>query len=262
MTGPSPVSEPAGRTDRTARWIYRGLWRVLVDWFRVPGDPPTLPVRAGDHLESFRPAPGFLRYLKLWFWIVCLIIDLALLIGYIIAAVALLAAELWWVALLLLPVALAIIFIPDLLAYIGVHLRYDTTWYVMTDRSLRIRRGIWTIHETTITFENVQNMKVQQGPVQRAFGISNLIVETAGGGGGGESSGQGAAVANRGIIEGVTDARRLREMILPRVRQSRSAGLGDEEDEDQARTGRAWTPDHLAVLREIRDDLAGLSGSV
>jgi uncharacterized membrane protein YdbT with pleckstrin-like domain len=44
-------------------------------------------------------------------------------------------------------------------AYIAIHLRYDTTWYVHGDRSLRIRRGIWVIHETTLTFENIQNVK-------------------------------------------------------------------------------------------------------
>jgi uncharacterized membrane protein YdbT with pleckstrin-like domain len=71
---------------------------------------------------------------------------------------------------------------PDVIAYVGLHLRYDTTWYVFTDRSLRIRRGIWVIHETTITFENVQNVAVAQGPVQRYFGIADVIVQTAGGG--------------------------------------------------------------------------------
>ena len=71
---------------------------------------------------------------------------------------------------------------PDVIAYVAIHLRYDTTWYVLTDRSLRIRRGIWIIHETTISFENVQNVEVRQGPLQRYFGIADVIVQTAGGG--------------------------------------------------------------------------------
>ena len=65
-------------------------------------------------------------------------------------------------------------FLPDVFAYVGIHLRYDTTWYVLTDRSLRIRRGILTIHETTISFENVQNVEVRQGPLQRYFGIADV----------------------------------------------------------------------------------------
>ena len=58
---------------------------------------------------------------------------------------------------------LALMVLPDIFAYVGIHLRYDTTWYVLTDRSLRIRRGIMTIHETTISFENVQNVEVRRG---------------------------------------------------------------------------------------------------
>ena len=245
----------SSHSERAAQWIYSGIWRVLVEFFRVPDKPPTLPVREGDHLEVFRPATGFLAYLKLWFWIVCVLIDLAIVVGWFVLLVFV-----WWLALILLLPALAIAIIPDILAYVGIHLRYDTTWYVMTDRSLRIRRGVWTIHETTITFENVQNLKVTQGPVQRYFGIAQLMVETAGsgGGGGGDGSQQGAAAANRGIIEGVADAQRLRDMILPRVRRSRSAGLGDEDEEQPAKAG--WTAEHVAALREIRNELAALQG--
>ena len=83
----------------------------------------------------------------------------------------------------------------------ALHLRFDTTWYVMTERSLRIRRGIWVIREMTITFENVQNVKVQQGPLQRFFGISSLVVETAGGGS--AEPGKGHA-ANQAIVVGAS----------------------------------------------------------
>src|SRR5262245_8180568 len=144
-----------GRTEQAAAWMYRGLWAVLVHAFRVPDEPPTLPVRPGEPIESFKPSRDFLRYLKFYFWLVLLLTDIALTIGYIIAAVALWLNGLAWVALLLLGPALFIIVAPDIVAYIAIHLRYDTMWYVLTDRSLRIRRGIWTIHEVTITFENV-----------------------------------------------------------------------------------------------------------
>lgn len=76
---------------------------------------------------------------------------------------------------LIAPLLRAFIILPDVVAYVAIHLRFDTTWYVMTERSLRIRRGIWVLHETTITFENVQNVVVNQGPVQRFFGIANVV---------------------------------------------------------------------------------------
>ena len=80
----------------------------------------------------------------------------------------------WLGALLALPAA-AVAILPDIVAYVAIHLRYDTTWYVIGRRSLRIRRGIWIINETTITFENVQNIHITQGPLQRYFGIADLV---------------------------------------------------------------------------------------
>jgi membrane protein YdbS with pleckstrin-like domain len=242
-----------GRAERAAEWMYHGLWRVLVGWFRVPKEPPTLPAREGEYLSSFRPAPGFLRYLKFWFWLVLLLVDLVLTAAYVAAAVALVIGGLWWVALLLLPVALFVIVVPDLFAYVAIHLRYDTTWYVMTDRSLRIRRGVMVIHETTITFENVQNLKLRQGPLQRHFGIADLVVETAGSGGAQGHQGT-AGVSHRGVIEGIDNAPEIRERILSRMRQSRTAGLGDEEP-PPAPSPATWTPAHLAALREIREEV-------
>jgi membrane protein YdbS with pleckstrin-like domain len=242
-----------GRTERAAEWMYHGLWRVLVDWFRVPKEPPTLPAREGEYLASFRPAPGFLRYLRFWFWIALLAVDVALTAAYVAAAAALIVGGLWWVALLLLPVALFVIVVPDIFAYVAIHLRYDTTWYVMTERSLRIRRGMMVIHETTITFENVQNLKLRQGPLQRHFGIADLVVETAGSGGAQGHEGR-AGVDNRGVIEGIDNAPEVRERILSRMRQSRTAGLGDE-DPAAAPSPSAWSPAQLQALREIREEV-------
>jgi hypothetical protein len=127
----------------------------------------------------------------------------------------------------------------------------------MSERSLRIRRGIWVIHETTITFENVQNVAVRQGPIQRLFGIANVLVDTAGGGGSEAQHGtRGArhAVAHRGLIEGISDAQRIRDLILRRLRRTRAAGLGDEGSTETP-AHRGWTREHVAVLTEIRDAL-------
>jgi membrane protein YdbS with pleckstrin-like domain len=199
---------------------------------------------------------GFLRYLKMWFWIINLLIDFALLVLWIVIVV-----QKAWVGVLLAPVFLVVMIAPDVVVYLAIHLRYDTTWYVMTDKSLRIRRGVWIIHETTITFENVQNVKVTQGPIQRAFGISSIVVETAGAGGGGSGGQQQGSIANQGIIEGVGNAHEIRDLILSRMKQSKTAGLGDESDvESSGRPQTGWTALHLATLREIRDEIAIMPG--
>ena len=53
--------------DAAAAWIYRGVWASVVALFGSP-DPPTLPAVSGP-ARSIRPAPGFLRYLKFFFWL-------------------------------------------------------------------------------------------------------------------------------------------------------------------------------------------------
>lgn len=240
--------------ERAAEWLYHGVWRVLVRWFAVPEHPPDLPAREGETVERFHPSLSFLRYLKLWFWLGLLFVDGALLIAW----VATFAVD-RRLGLALTPVFLTLIVLPNLIAYMAIHLRFDSTWYVLSDRSLRIRRGIWTIRETTITFENVQDVKIRQGPVQRLYGIADVIVETAGGGGS-KQHGEGENLpSHTGLIEGVDDAARIRDLVMARVRRSRHAGLGDEARELPGTAGSAgpgWTAEHVAALREIRDELA------
>lgn len=235
----------SGAADRAAEWIYRGMWGALVKWLRVPDEPPNAPPGGGAVLQSVRPAPGFLRYLKFSFWILLFIIDAAILGIWVILLVAspvagIITAPLFW----------AVAIIPDIFAYAALHVRYDTTWYVVTERGVRIRRGVWIITENTITFENVQNVTVRQGPVQRHFGIADVVVQTAGGGGM-EGAGIGA---HQGVLEGVDNASELRTLIMQRAEASRSAGLGDDRDEHT--TGSGFGPQHLAVLRQIRDALS------
>src|SRR5215510_11517795 len=206
------------RGERTAAWIYRGIWAVLTRLFRVPAEPPTLPVPAGGSVQSFQPAEGFLRYLKFWFWLLFWPMDLAILV----AMIAIFFASKWVGFALVIP-ALLLAVVPDIFVYIGIRLRFDTTWYVMTERSLRIRRGIWSIEEVTITFENVQNISMQQGPLQRHYGIANLMVETAGGSA--PQGKHGQSMSHRGVIEGIANAKELRDRIMLRLRESKTAGL-------------------------------------
>jgi len=239
--------------DAAAAWIYRGVWASIVALFRVPPEPPTLP-SSGEMVHSIRPSAGYLRYLKLFFWI-------AFLPGDIVPFVIWLAISIAFpiVGVLLVVPLVVVLIAPDVIAYVGLHLRYDTTWYVFTDRSLRIRRGIWVIHETTITFENVQNVAVAQGPVQRYFGIADVIVQTAGGGASKQAShgGETSSNAHVGLLQGLDNADAVRNLILERVRRSRTAGLGDEHATTSAHadhaSGPGYSTAHLAVLRDIRD---------
>jgi membrane protein YdbS with pleckstrin-like domain len=237
---------------RASKWCYRGIWSVVTNWFYVPEEAPHIQGADDQRIQSFRPAEGFLRYLKLFFWIGLCAFDGLLLLGWIGITVAFPLA-----GLLIAPLALAIMVLPDIVAYIAIHLQYDTTWYVLSDRSMRIRRGIWTIHETTITYDNIQNVSIRQGPLQRYFGIANVLVETAGGGsasGHGESAG---TAGHHGLLEGIGNAEDIRNLILAKWKSSRTAGLGDDDSEscspDVRPAGGEFSPAQLRLLEEIRD---------
>jgi membrane protein YdbS with pleckstrin-like domain len=235
--------------EKATAWVYRGLWGVLVRWLRVPQEPPGIPPGSGEVVRSVKPAPGFLKYLKFQFWILLLIIDVAI-IG--VWAILLVASPL--AGVITAPVFWGVAIVPDIFAYAALHVRYDTTWYIVSSRGVRIRRGVWIIRESTITFENVQNVEVRQGPLQRHFGISNVLIQTAGGGASG-AHGESGASSHQGLLEGVENAGELRDLITARARASRGAGLGDDRSEPIGTRG-AFSAAQLDALREIRSALA------
>jgi len=241
------VSDRESIAEKAAHQTYRGVWAVARGWFRVPEQAPTLPVHAGGHVDAMRPALGYLRYLKLQFWLLFALIALVTLAAWIGLTIAFPVVG----AALAIP-ALLLVAVPRIIAFVAMHLRYDTTWYVLSDSSMRLRRGIWVIHEATITYENVQNVMVRQGPVQRYFGIANVMVQTAGGGVSAGPHGATSSGGHHGLLEGVADAAALRDLIMDRVRASRHTGLGDERRAGEV-TGVSWTPEHLDALRSIRD---------
>jgi membrane protein YdbS with pleckstrin-like domain len=234
-------------------WVYSGAWAIVTALFKVPKSGPSLPVGDGEAVQTFHPARGYLSYLRFWFCLALIGFELFLLFLWAGIGVSNPAAGLFVGPLLLLLMVL-----PPVIVFVAIHLRYDNMWYVMSSRSLRIRRGIWIITEMTFTFENIQNVKVKSGPLQRAFGIADVIVETAAAGK--DSSGHNRAVSNQGVIEGIADAEKIRDLVMSHVRRSRTGGLGDERSVEQrvsTPAGPAWTPVHLQLLRDIRDELAG-----
>ena len=109
--------------------------------------------------------------------------------------------------------------------------------------TISVERGFWSGQAI------IQNVKVTQGPLQRVFGIANVVVETAGGGGN-QTHPHGSSGAHSGLIEGVAEASEIRDSIMSQVRLGQSTGLGDEADRE---TSAGLSAVHLKVLREIRD---------
>ncbi|MCC6509459.1 MAG: PH domain-containing protein [Pirellulaceae bacterium] len=236
---------------RASQWCYQGVWAGVTKWLCVPAAPPELVGAEDQQVRAFRPALGYLRYRKLYFWIGLFAVDITLVVAWL----ALLFAR-PIVGILLAPLFWFVIIVPDILVYIALHLRYDTTWYVLSDRTLRIRRGIWIINEVTITYENIQNVSIKQGPVQRLYGISDVVVQTAGGGGAVGQHGEQNLSGHTGLLEGIDNPEELRELIMAKWRTAKSAGLGDEYQRPMANAFMPHglsTPAELELLQQIRD---------
>jgi len=169
------------------------------------------------------------------------------------------------VLLLVEIVGLVILFVQAPVTYAMVRLDYEMRWYIVTDRSLRIREGIASVREMTMTFANVQNLTIRQGPIQRLLGISDLRVRTAGGGGDKdeEDGNKEAKSMHVGYLRGVDNAQEIRDSILVRLRRVKGAGLGDPDDEP-ASTAAApvATGDLLSAARELLGEARALRRTV
>jgi len=147
----------------------------------------------------------------------------------------------------------------------ATRLNYEMRWYIVTDRSLRLREGIFGVREMTLTYANVQNIAIQQGPLQRLLGIADVVVRTAGGGSatdkhGREAHGLGATM-HTGTLRAVDNAEQVRDLILDRLRRLRDAGLGDPDDRQHqvATAGLGRSDDGLrAAARELVDEARAL----
>src|SRR5215208_2205146 len=76
---------------------------------------------------------------------------------------------------------LAIIVFAALAALWGF-LSWRATTYVVTGNSFRLNRGVLQKSERTIPLDHVQSVDTVQGVIQRAFGVYEVRIETAGGG--------------------------------------------------------------------------------
>lgn len=148
------------------------------------------------------------------------------------------------------------------ITYTVRRLDYEMRWYMVTDRSLRLRHGVWKIVESTMSFANVQEVVMSQGPVQRLLGLADVRVKSAGGGG--EKQGQPGEDMHVGIFHCVTNAPEIRNLILERLRRFRESGLGDPDE--PVATSAAVSPalpvgaatDALEAARELAAEARAL----
>ena len=222
--------------------MYELLKSIVFPLLKLEGSEPTPPAGSHDSFQVFRACPAFLSY-KLFFWKLYAAI-VALTVAVVSAA--LLAFNRWFIVLVV-PLVLFAAFKVAVL-YVTTRLNYDMRWYVITDRSLLIREGVWIVREITLTFANAQNVRITQGPLQRFFGFSNVEVDTAGGGGGHNDS--QSTSPHRAALRGLDQAAQVRDLVLEQLRKHRTTGLGDPDDH----VAGSHLPLDPQTLREVWDE--------
>ena len=242
--------------------MYSVFRRACERVLRIPHDPAPPP---GDEASArvFRAAPAYFKYrLVLWGIGAAFALLLPLLFFGVInvgvwAAVqqsgkpqlpALIVSTVTGFIFLL-------IFVHRLFSLAVLRLDYEKRWYVVTDRSLRVREGVTTVREMTVTFANIQNVAVMQGPIQRALGLADLQVETAGGGSAHANQKQIGPNLHVAWFRGIDNAEEVKALIQDRLRKLKDTGLGDHDDHaPQA----APAPAFLEALRAVHAEALAL----
>lgn len=241
-----------------------GWWVELArTWFRLPAGDTSLP---GDPRRqvTWNPGRGYLHYSLLGFFassILSLPLALALVGGGLLSLFSDAPSGGPLLVGLALGMGGAVMLTSTAVRFAIIYLELDMLRYTLTDQAIRLRRGVVNVQEVTLSYVNVQNVRFVQGPLQRHFGIADLLVETAGGGALlAAQQQQQQQVAHRGLIKGVSEPHKLRDLILERVRQAKGSGLGDAHDDvaDERPAGATSlsSPVALALLTEIRDGLS------
>ena len=262
-----------------------GLKRLLLRLFRVE-EQPEPPPGSPESLRTFRASPGFFRYSVLK-WALG---QGGAILGLIVSAFGFgfVNPETWttdvepfdrfrivnpwttdiepldrflWFTQVFAPLLIVLFLVQLVASFVVLRLGYEMRWYMVSDRALRIRYGIYSLREQTLTVVNIQNMAVKRGPLQRLFGIADLEIRTASGGG---SDDDDEDSLSRGLLQGLDNAEEVRNLLLASLRQSRDAGLGDPDDRSTvpavpASSPRAAAPaggDGGSVLAAARELLA------
>jgi membrane protein YdbS with pleckstrin-like domain len=139
-----------------------------------------------------------------------------------------------------------------IVTFIARRLNYRLRWYIVTDRSLRIRSGVFQVHELTMTYGNIQEIRVTSGPLQHALGLADVEVQAAGGGG--EKHDRGG---HTGRFEGLSNANAIRDLMVEQLRRYRDSGLGDAPL--RAAPGE---PSEIAAARDVLAEARALRASL
>jgi membrane protein YdbS with pleckstrin-like domain len=232
---------------------------TLVGWLRplflpllkLSLDPPHLP-EGSSLVRALKPTEQWLAYRYL-----------AALLGLLYptvaagaAAVALVVAQPrygWIGAFLLVAVEVGMIGF----SLVAIRVDYELRHYLVGDRSLRVVQGAWKREEVTLSYANIQNIEVTQGPVERLFGFKSLTISTAGSD---APTAAGHGLGHSAAMKGLADAEELKRLILDMLRGQKDSGLGDAHGHELHDLPLARLEEVLKAAVALRDAARGRVG--
>ncbi len=221
--------------------------KQLLAWLRVPPEPAP-PDGSPDSIRIFRAGRNY-YYWRLLTWGLSqagvVLLGAMILMGTFNNFTRQIPAPFRLISMWIEAAGLVAVLLSLPITFFMQRLNYRLRWYIVTDRSLRIRSGIWSVEELTMTYANIQDLAVTSGPLQGLLGLADIEVRSAGGGGGSDESAKRKHAAR---FEGVENADALRDLIAERLRRYRDAGLGDPDQPLET-----IADPHAAALRVLEE---------
>lgn len=151
----------------------------------------------------------------------------------------------YWLLSVALVLTVTIVGIPLLLLWFPIGFVFtkrhlDRMECLLTEKALKVNKGIFVRVEKTIPLEKITDMGMVQGPIMRYFDLHTLTVETAG------QSAEGALVS----LTGIKDAKAFREAVL-----SQRDAISAPSPHSTPEAVRQDPSDASSLLSEIRDSL-------
>jgi uncharacterized membrane protein YdbT with pleckstrin-like domain len=207
---------------------------------------PEPPEGSPESIQVFHAGRNYYKLCLLAWFFTHLVILIALIVVHFIVAIRFLQMPEWariawrvaeWLAVFAFAITVAF-------AFFSQRLNYALRWYIVTDRSLRIRTGVLSVEELTMTFSNIQEIRVKAGLLQNFLKLADVEVQSAGGG---SKDGSG----HIGRFKSVSNANAIRDLMVERLRHYRDSGLGEPAAHSGPAADQAIDAAR-AVLAEVR----------
>lgn len=251
--------------------MYLIIKQFIIRILKVPPIPEP-PEGKCEKLKTFRASYNYYKY-KFYTWILKKTIGIPASIIFIIVSVFFIYSELadfehekagFYLAAAVGIFMVLFTLISTFISYFVLRIDYEMRWYMLSNRSIRIREGVFFVKEMTLSIENIQNVSITQGPIQRYFGIADVKVRTAGGGGAPQQNQNNEMLSGMHLafFRGVDNFKEIKNLIMIKLQKVKNSGLGDPDEEDKknySATPENSISDLIPIFKNLEEESAKLN---